>query len=137
MPDLTPPTDARTALLIAGAIGLASFAGFLALAATGGDVAPRFDMWYLIGFVGLFIVGTVIVPATSIYLYLRYGLVSPVVVLIADVAFWLIVVPTVGTTDGSTLPFVVLYWPAYLALYAIVAGVERWFRTSGGSPVPG
>lgn len=137
MPDPTPPTDARTALLAAGGIGLASLLSFLALAATGGNVASRFDQWYLIGFIGLFLIGAVLVPATPVYLYLRYGLVSPAAILVADAVFWLVVVPTVGITDGSTLPFIVLYWPAYIALYAVATGVERWLRAGGNSPTPG
>jgi len=137
MPNRTPRTDRRTALLPAGALALASLLGFLALAANGGDIAPRLDQWYLVGFVGLFLVGATLVPAIPVYLFVRHGVVSPIAVLVADVVFWLVAVPTVGTTDGSTILFTVLYWPVYVALYAVAAGVEHRFRTDGGSPAPG
>jgi hypothetical protein len=132
MSSLTPPTSRRTALLAASAVGVASLAAFLTVAA-GGDISPRLDLWYLVGFVGLFAVGAFVTPAVPVYAYLRHGLRSPLVVFAADLLLWFVVVPSVGAPDASTLPFAVGYWPVYLALFAVAGWLERRFGGRGRS----
>lgn len=75
---------------------------------------------------GIYLLGGVVTVGVPTALYLRFGVVSPLVVL-GGVAVAL------GLAEDGDAPaslFLLALWPAYLVAYLVVAGLEHWVRTA-------
>ena len=117
-------SDLRRSLVVSLTVG--SIALVLLLSAgSWGDLTPRLDSNYLFGFIGGFVVGTVLTVGLPILLYLQYGLRAPIAVLIVNLTFWLVVA---GGGDAPGWFFAVAVWPIPVIGYLLVGLLERWLR---------
>lgn len=117
-------SDLRSAVaagLVAGLVALV----LLLTTGSWGDLTPRFDTNYLLGFVGSFVVGTLLTVGLPVTLYLRYRLRTPIVVLIGNLGFWLVIA---GGGDAPGWFFAMATWPISVVAYCLVGVVERWLR---------
>ena len=107
--------------LIVGSIALV----LLMSAGSWGDLTPRLDSSYLVGFIGGFVVGTVLTVGLPVLLFLRYGLRAPIAVFIVNLTFWLVVA---GGGDAPGWFFAIAVWPLPVSSYLLVGLLERWLR---------
>jgi hypothetical protein len=127
--ELSP--DTRVALIAAlGASGIALAVLLGYLAATGTLDFPRpatgEKLAELAGqFLGFYVLGATATVGVPVFLYLRFNLVSPLVVMGGEVAFWTVFARG-GDAPGAF--FAVAFWPAYLAAYLAVGGAEYLLR---------
>jgi hypothetical protein len=67
-----------------------------------------------------------------VFLWLRYDIRSPGVLLVGILAFWhvLVYVPPIGSGEGDSpgFLFVFVLAPMYLAAYALLTAIEYWLR---------
>lgn len=76
--------------------------------------------------VGIYVLGGLGTFGVPTALYLRHGLVSPLVILGGLVAFWSLT----ESGDSPASLFLVALWPAYLVAFLLVGGLEYWLRAT-------
>ena len=79
----------------------------------------------LVGFLLVGVVGSLVVTGVPAALFVRYRLVTPVLAAGAVLCFWLLLAQG---GDAPGVMFVVVPWPLYLGLYAVLAVVEYAIR---------
>lgn len=123
----TPPADSSTAL----AVGLVCGAVYVVVSSLG---AVLFGGDFSTGAVGALVPLGVVVVVVPIALWLRFRLLTPVVLAGAAIGFWQIVVPLLGNAGDGTPTFAVSLGmiPLYTVGYALFAVVELAVRRTSG-----
>jgi hypothetical protein len=118
-------------------VAILVWTGSMAALAGGGLVAGVWhlsDLWGRAGaaFLGEFgllaTVGTFLLVGGPVYVWLRYGLVAPVLSLVCYVAYWAYLGITLNV-GFSALYVSVMYGPLALAGIAVLTGLEQTLRT--------
>ena len=129
----------RSSLFVGTATGTAvALVVFGTVLYTGAEGVPETNREWLqlVGWIGL---GGILTAGVPVVLYLRYRLLSPILVLVVESTFW--IVPDLVSTNTGDAPgyfFAVALWPVYLGLYSVAAALEyrlRGTRWSFSRPV--
>jgi hypothetical protein len=121
------------ALAVGGGLSVLYTATVLAYSAhPATNVSVAGSLWVALAVQSAMALGTVGVP---VFLWTRYEIRSPGVLLIALLVFWHVLVefPPVGTGQGDSPGFLFVFAgaPLYLVLYAVLASGEVVFRRRG------
>ncbi|ESP86869.1 hypothetical protein [Candidatus Halobonum tyrrellensis] len=125
----------RALLLGAGASLLYSALVFAYSLAPGSNVSISGTLWHAVVLSSVLALGTIGVP---VFLWYRYRLRSPAVLLVVVLLFWHVIVymPPFGDGDSPGFLFVFMGVPFYLVAYGLVAGGEYWLRGRNRSRSP-
>ena len=93
----------------------------------GSNVSISGTLWHAVVLYSVLALGTIGVP---VFLWRRYRLRSPAVLLAVVLLFWHVIVytPPFGDGDSPGFLFVFVGVPFYLIAYGLVAGGEYWLR---------
>ena len=121
--------DWKQALLSAGLASIAYASIVVGYSAQSPTIQITGSIWSSFGLAIVFAFGTIGVP---IFLWIRYQVKGPSIVMALILLFWHVVIhlPVLGS-DGDDIPAfaLVLFWaPFYLVAYGLLAGGEYWLR---------
>ncbi|WP_205250436.1 hypothetical protein [Halococcus salsus] len=95
--------------------------------ATDAETIPQTKQgWWM--FLAFFVVGNLVTVGAPVAFFRRFGFVSPLFVLGADLLFWLFLA---GEGDAPGYFFAVALWPVYLTIYVLAVVIEGFVRTGG------
>ena len=86
------------------------------------------------GFLVFNVIGPVLTVGIPVFLFLRYGLLSPLSIFVLELGFWLLISIVAVEGDAPAYYLALAAWFVYIPLYALFAGAEWIFRARGILP---